>query len=217
VDSSSLTQVRADDITLGSPEAPITMIEYASLGCPHCAEFNETIFPQIKANYIDKGHVLYVFRDWAHHPAFLQATQLTSCMPRESYLSFVDMLFRNQGLWAQADMKEGLITMGRRAGMTREQVETCLNDEAKRTAIAERWQQMTREVEQLGLRGVPSFFVNGRRVDAVSYQDFDRLFKGLLPQLGAQTTQAPGEGEAPASTSEPNTSEPESDTTPPTP
>jgi protein-disulfide isomerase len=216
-------EVTAEDITLGTPNAPIKMIEYASLGCPHCAEFQEHVFPQIKANYIDKGYVLYVLRDFPHSNQALSASMVASCMPREQYLKFAEMLMASQPLWAfGSDAKEGLVTVARRAGMTRERVEQCLLDDAKLKAIMAAQDRASKE---LGFNEIPTFFINGRQRGPGSYAEFDTLFQGLLTQLGVRPAQAttppqPTAGGQPSPQGDqttPESAEPESDTTPPSP
>lgn len=223
--TSSLMQVTAEDITLGSPDAPITMIEYASLGCPHCAEFQAFVFPQIKANYIDKGLVHYVFRDFPHTPAAMSASLVASCMPRDSYLKFAEALFASQQLWEGTnDVKGGLIIMGRRAGMTRERVEQCLADNDKFKSIRAAQERASNE---LGVNSIPTFFINGREQGPAPFEDFDKIFKGALAQLGVkpQATPSPAAATPPPAETQPPANEPtspestgsESDTTPPSP
>jgi protein-disulfide isomerase len=223
---SSLMQVTADDVTLGSPTAPITMIEYASLGCPHCAEFAEHVLPQIKANYIDKGLVHYVLRDYPHTNAALSASMLASCVPKETRLDFSEMLFRSQPLWDApgANVKEGLVTVARRAGMTRERVEQCLTNDAKMQEIRA---AQDRAGTELNFNSIPTFFINGRMRGPGNYEDFDALFQGILTQLGVKPPQAPPPATDATATPDPSAAqnnptppespEPESDTTPPSP
>jgi protein-disulfide isomerase len=222
---SSLMEVTADDVTLGSPTAPIKMIEYASLACPHCAEFAELVFPQIKANYIDKGLVYYVLRDFPHTNAALSASLVVACVPKESRLKFSEMLFSSQRLWDAPgeNVKEGLVTVARRAGMTRERVEQCILDDAKMKEIQASQERVSTE---LGVRSIPTFFINGRMRGPGTYADFDQVFKSVLAQLGVQppaaspatNTTTPTDPSAQQNNpTPPESTEPESDTTPPSP
>ena len=89
----------ADDRTLGSPKAPLTIIEYAAPTCPHCAHFDETVFPTLKRDYIDTGKVYYVFRVFPLHPSDGAAEAMARCLPVDQYFQFIDMMFRNQAQW----------------------------------------------------------------------------------------------------------------------
>ena len=86
----------ADDHTMGNPKAKVVLIEYAAPTCPHCAHFDETVFPQIKQKYIDTGKVYYVFRVFPLHPSDAAAEAMAVCLPRDNYFQFIDLLFRNQ-------------------------------------------------------------------------------------------------------------------------
>ena len=107
---------------MGNPKAKVVLIEYAAPTCPHCAHFNETVFPQLKQKYIDTGKVYYVFRVFPLHPSDVAAEAMAVCLPKDSYFQFIDLLFRNQKDWdweyQVQDIHGGLVKMGRIAGMT---------------------------------------------------------------------------------------------------
>jgi protein-disulfide isomerase len=218
--ASNLTEVQEGELTIGSADAPITMIEYASLGCPHCAEFAEQVLPQIKTNYIDKGLVRLVLRDFPHTAQAMSASLVTACVPRDSQIAFMDVLMRTQELWAFTEnAKEGLITIAKRASLTREQVEQCLKNDSLFQSIRA---SQDRANKELGIDGIPSFFINGRKMGPAPYAQFDQLFKSILTQLGhpsvAGATATPQTTTTPPSNETPSTTPPESDTTtPPTP
>ena len=116
-------EITPADHTLGNKNAKVVLIEYAAPVCPHCAHFNEAIFPDIKKNYIDTGKVFYVFRVFPMRAGDGPAQKLALCLPADKYLSFIDLLFRNQPKWdvdeyPGADLHGGLILMARIAGMS---------------------------------------------------------------------------------------------------
>src|SRR5258706_11399400 len=107
VSLSGLAAARADEPAagatahvLGNPEAPITIIEYASLTCPHCAEFDKSVLPQIKQTYIDTGKAKLVYRDFPLDATALKASMIARCLPSDRYFAFIDALFKQQNNWA---------------------------------------------------------------------------------------------------------------------
>ncbi|HWY61833.1 MAG TPA: thioredoxin domain-containing protein [Rhizomicrobium sp.] len=153
----------ADDRSLGNPKAPIVLIEYGALTCPHCAAFEMQYFLVLKANYIDTGKVLYVFRVYPVHPGDGPAEKLASCLPKDRYLGFIDLLFRNQPKWdaddyPEADIHAGLIQMGRIAGMSEAQIDACITS----TAEDDRINKVGADGEaRYHLTGTPTFVVDG--------------------------------------------------------
>ena len=150
------------DMTLGSSKAPITMIEYAAPMCPHCARFNEEIIPHLRAEYIDKGKVFYIFRVFPIGAADVPAAAIAHCQPADNYFQFIDLLFRNQAKWdpenGVTDVRGGLIAVSRIAGMSAEQVDACMNnqDEQKRImAVAQD------AATRYGVTGTPTLVING--------------------------------------------------------
>ncbi|MEJ0043863.1 MAG: thioredoxin domain-containing protein [Rhizomicrobium sp.] len=125
----------ADDRTLGDPKAPAVVIEYAAPMCPHCKRMNEEGIPDLKANYIDKGKVFYIFRVFPIGAADVPAETLARCLPKESYFPFIDLLYSKQESWDPeygiTDVQGGLIALARIAGLTSDQALACMNDKAK--------------------------------------------------------------------------------------
>lgn len=170
-----------DDQVLGSDTAPITMIEYASLTCPHCAHFHKDILPQIKANYIDKGLVRLVYRDFPLDGAALRAAVLAHCVPRDRYFAMIEVLFRSQDDWAHAaDPLKPLSQIARTAGMDQQTIDACMADEAAKNKIVERAQEASKI---FNIESTPSFIINGqKRSGAEPYEEFDKTLKALLPK-----------------------------------
>ncbi|HWD27156.1 MAG TPA: thioredoxin domain-containing protein [Rhizomicrobium sp.] len=159
--------ITADDHTLGDPKAKIVAIEYAAPMCPHCAHFNEEGIPDLKANYIDKGKVFYVFRVFPIGNADIGAESLARCLPADNYFAFIDQLYRNQANWdpeyGVQDAESGLVAQARIAGMSGDQAAACMHDKAKNdraTAVA-------KDAEtRYGITGTPTFVINGEVQDA---------------------------------------------------
>ena len=126
-------KVQPDDKTMGDPKAPLVVVEYFAQSCSVCAAFNQQVFPQLKAKYIDTGKVYYVMRLFPLNPLDGQAYKLDLCVPPEHFFQAVDLLFRSQPQWDSAeyqgvDAKAGLHKMARIMGMTDDQADACMND-----------------------------------------------------------------------------------------
>jgi protein-disulfide isomerase len=151
-----------DDRTMGDPNAPILIVEYASLTCPHCAHFNEEIFPKLKAKYIDTGKVYYVFRAFPRMSVDLAAEALARCVPKEDYFKVVDLLFERQLDWdpefQPLNVHDGLLSVAHAAGMSDVQGNRCMNDQAR----LDRANQVGQDGEaKYGINATPTFVVNG--------------------------------------------------------
>ena len=170
------------DRTMGSAKAPITVVEYAAPQCPHCAHFDMTEFPLLKKNYIDTGKVYYVLRVFTLGPADVAAENMARCLPKESYFQFLDLLWRNQEKWDPEyrvpDVHEGLVQMGRIAGMSAEKVDACIGNQAEGQRISQVGQDA---MQKYGINSVPSFVINGQvRQFAGGWEDMQTYLNGLL-------------------------------------
>jgi len=147
------------DYVLGSNDAPVTMIEYASFTCPHCAAFHRETLPQLKTDYIDTGMVRLAFRHFPLNGLDLQAGMMATCMGDDVYLRTVDVLFANQQEWAvQEGALEELARIGRMAGLTEEAFNECVNDEELAQQIVARRQEA---IDTFNVQSTPTFVVNG--------------------------------------------------------
>lgn len=151
-----------DDRTIGDSNAPILIVEYAALTCPHCAHFNDEIFPKLKAKYIDTGKVYYVFRVFPRMSVDLAAEALARCVPKENYFKVVDLLFQRQLDWdpefQPLNVHDGLLSVARTAGMADAQADRCMNDQAQ----LNRANQVGRDGEaKYSIDATPTFVVNG--------------------------------------------------------
>jgi len=157
--------VTDDEMTMGKADAKVTVIEYASASCSHCAAFNANVFPAFKAKYIDSGKVKYVFREFITPPAELAAAGFLTarCAGKDKYFSVLDGVFRSQEeIFRTGDMRSPLVRVAKSAGMTEEQFMTCVSDEKALKALAAR-------VEKYGkldnITGTPTFIINGKKLD----------------------------------------------------
>lgn len=161
--SSQKTEVRADDMAMGNKNAPITIIEYAAPTCPHCAHFNQTVFPQLKADYIDTGKVYYVFRVFPIAASDGAVESIArNCLPKDKYFQYIDMMFRNQDKWDPengiTDVRGGIIQVGRIAGLSPAQIDQCMTDTKTQERINRNAEEASKKFD---LHGVPAFIVNG--------------------------------------------------------
>ena len=170
-----------DDMYLGKPDAKVTVIEYASLSCPHCANFNKDVLPKIKAEYIDKGLVRWVFRDYPlNRPAF-QAAILAHCASPMRYFSLVDQLFQSQDYWlTQPDPLAALKQIGASVGVDDKAFEACLNDEALKNKILTRVQEAN---DKYKIDATPTFVIKGvTHAGELPYDDFKKLLDQAIGQ-----------------------------------
>ncbi len=173
--------VSLPDMALGPADAAVTITEYASMTCPHCAAFNEAVFPKIKAAYIDTGKVRYIFREFPLDIKAAAGSMLSRCIANGDagkYFAVTDMLFRQQNDWVMKNTTETLARIGKQAGLSQQQVEACLKDQALLDKIAAD-QKYASEV--LRVDSTPTFFINGEKIKGeASFEEFEKKIKPLL-------------------------------------
>jgi protein-disulfide isomerase len=173
--------VSLPDMALGPANASVTITEFASMTCPHCAAFNEAVFPKIKSAYIDTGKVRYVFREFPLDIKAAAGSMLARCIAKDDagkYFAVVDMLFRQQSDWVMKNTTETLTRIGKQAGLSQQAVEDCLKDQALLDKIAAD-QKYASEV--LKVDSTPTFFINGEKIKGeASFEAFDKVIKPLL-------------------------------------
>ena len=173
--------VSLPDMALGPANAPVTITEYASMTCPHCAAFNENVFPKIKSEYIDSGKVRYVFREFPLDIKAAAGSMLARCIAKDDagkYFAVIDMLFKQQNDWVAKNTTETLTRIGKQAGLSQQAVEACLKDQALLDKIAAD-QKFASEV--LKVNSTPTFFINGEMIRGeTSFEEFDKRIKSLL-------------------------------------
>jgi len=173
--------VSLPDIALGPDNAPVTITEFASMTCPHCAVFSEKVFPRIKKEYIDTGKVRYIFREFPLDIKAAAGSMLARCIANgdaSKYFAVTDMLFRLQSEWVMNNTTEALVRIGKQAGFSQQQVDACLKDQALLDKIAAD-QKYASEV--LKIDSVPTFFINGERIQGeTSFEEFAKKIDSLL-------------------------------------
>jgi protein-disulfide isomerase len=173
--------VSLPDMALGPANAPVTITEFASMTCPHCAAFNATVFPKIKSEYIDSGKIRYIFREFPLDIKAAAGSMLARYIAKDDagkYFAVIDMLFRQQNDWVVKNTTETLTRIGKQAGLTQQQVEDCLKDQALLDKIAA---DQKYAAEVLKVDSTPTFFVNGEKIKGeTSFEEFDKKIKSLL-------------------------------------
>lgn len=195
-------EVAASDYTLGKADAPVTLIEYASMTCSHCANFTREVYPSLKETYIDKGLVRYVFREFPLDPVALTASVVGRCLPRDAYLPYVELMYQDFENWVgkREDLRGAIKEMARRAGMSGDEFEKCLSteDDAKKVLEAQ-----TQAVKDYCVGGTPTFLLNGKTI-ATGGIPWNELDEKIRAELKAKGLEAPAaapaatEGAAPA-------------------
>ena len=164
---------------LGSPEAELTITEYASLTCPHCAHFHEDTYPELKTQWIDSGKARFVYRHFPLDGLALRAAALAECMEGERFFGFLDLLFANQQTWARAsDPIAALQNLAKQAGMDAATSEACLTDDVVITQVLAQRQQASADFD---IQSTPSFVVNDKKIaGAIGYGEFDKFLSEQL-------------------------------------
>ena len=181
-------EIKPTDQVHGSPNAPVTLIEYASMTCPHCAAFQKDVVPQLVADYVDTGKVKLIFREYPLDGAARLASALARCETGDKFFSFIDLLFRNQDKWihdfngdqqiTREDIVEGLQQMGRFAGMSSEQVESCIENKDNLAIVDANWQEAQ---TRYGVDSTPTFVIAGQvRKGEMTYDALKKILDPLL-------------------------------------
>jgi protein-disulfide isomerase len=166
------------DVVLGSPDAPVTIIEYASMTCPHCAQFQAKTFPKLKERYIDTGKVRYIFREFPLDPLAAGAFMLARCADKDKYLSIVDLFFGTQRDWVVPNPLQPMFNIAKQAGYNEETFNACLKNQQILDGI-----QNVRDhaAKVLNVESTPTFFINGKRVIGdVSIEEMEKEIKPFL-------------------------------------
>ncbi len=169
------------DFSVGSPDAKVKMVEYASFTCPHCATFHETVYPQLKTEYIDTGKVHFTLREVYFDRYGLWAALIARCGGDMKYFGIHDMLFAQQKDWAASEdpmqVVEKLKTIGRAAGLEDAAMDACLNDTANAEALIKQFQT---NFEADGVEGTPTLFINGAKHGNMAYEDLKAILDAEL-------------------------------------
>jgi protein-disulfide isomerase len=177
-DAQSVVQISKDDRILGNPDAPITIIEYASLTCPHCAHFTTEVLPEIKKTWIDTGKAKLVLRDFPLDEPALRAAMIARCAPPDRFYAFADTFFAAQDKWAGTrDYREALARLAKLGGMGKDEFDACLKNTALENRIVE---QRLIASKELDVNSTPTFFINGSKFSgAPTAEEFNRVLSNL--------------------------------------
>jgi protein-disulfide isomerase len=177
------------DMTKGNPDAPVTVIEYASLTCNHCASFAINTLPHLIENYVETGQVYYILRDFPYDPIATAGFMLSHCAGEARYFGFVDTLFERQAQWAFTQTPlEDLKSIARQGGFSEERFDQCMQDQNIFNHVRE---VATRGRDTFGVRSTPTFFINGEKVEgALPWAEFEPLIKKALADRGATPASA---------------------------
>ena len=164
---------------MGNPEAKVTIIEYASLTCPHCAKFHTEILPQIKAAYIDTGKAKLVYRDFPLDQYALKASLLARCGPDDRFFGFLDVLYSEQQRWSRSkDPVAALTKIGLLGGVTKERFEACASNEELTNFVV---QQRVDAQKEYSVESTPTFVINGKKLaGALPFAEFKTVIDGFL-------------------------------------
>jgi len=166
------------DVVLGSDKAPVTIIEYASMTCPHCAHFTATTFPELQKRYIDTGKVRYIFREFPLDPLAAAGFMLARCAGKDRYMAVVETLFAKQTDWIVKEPLAPLEEIAKQFGFTEESFSQCLTNQKVLDGIQA---VRDRAAAKLGINSVPTFFVNGKKL--VGDVSIEALAKEIDPYL----------------------------------
>ncbi|MEK1933100.1 MAG: DsbA family protein [Pararhizobium sp.] len=149
------------EMAIGKADAPVTIVEYMSMTCPHCARFHNETFDAIKAKYVDSGRVRFVVREFPFDPRAAAAFMLARCAPEGQYFPMVSMLFKQQETWAAApNGRDALLQMSKLAGFTQESFEACLTNQKLLDDVQATMQKGEKD---FGVKATPTFFINGKQ------------------------------------------------------
>jgi len=163
------------DRVIGNAEAPITIIEYASLTCPHCANFHAETLPQIKKEWIETGKAKLIYRDFPLDKYAASASMIARCAPNDKYFIFLNAFFAQQKNWSRADDPVRVLTqLAGLGGMSKDDVDACLANEELQDAILQ--MRLDGQMEY-GINSTPSFVINGKMINNLPYEDFKDILE----------------------------------------
>ena len=156
------TASEGDEMSMGDANAKVTMVEYASASCPHCARFNNNVFPDFKKKYVDTGQVRYVFREFLTPPYPLAAAGFLTarCAGKDKYFTVLDAVYRAQEqMFESGDFRGPLLKIAQSAGLSEQQFNACIQDETALKALSDRVERFAKEDK---IEGTPTFIINGK-------------------------------------------------------
>ena len=177
---SSVLNLTEDDFIIGNNNAPITIIEYASMSCNHCANFHNNTLPDLKNEYIDTGKVKYVFRDFPYNYPALLGSMVMRCIPSEVRYDYMNALYKLQNRWVVSEnaiTRQELYKIMQTGGMTKENFDTCLSNVDLENKIL---QEVIAAQSEFNIRSTPSFLING---DLLEGDKSIKVFRQILDKI----------------------------------
>ena len=167
------------DKILGEENAPVTIVEYASMTCGHCANFHKNTWPELKKQYIETGKARFIFREFPLDPVAAAAFMLARCAPQDKYFEIVDIMFDNQRSWAFTDNPyQSLLDFSKQIGFTQESFEECLTNQGLLDAVNA---VKDRGANEFGVNSTPTFFINGEKHSgALSIENMGKIIEENL-------------------------------------
>ena len=171
------------DIVLGKADAPVTIVEYASMTCPHCAHFSTTTFPALKTKYIDTGKVRFVFREFPLDELAAAAAMMARCIDKgngEKAMAVIEVLFNSQDKWAVRNPIPPLQQIGKQAGLSQQAFDECLKDQTLYNNVLAMRERGSKEYK---VESTPTLFVNGKMIKGgASTEELEKVIDPLLPK-----------------------------------
>lgn len=166
------------DKSLGPADAPVTVVEYASMSCPHCAYFDATTFDQFREKYIDTGKARYIFREFPLNAPAYAAAMVARCAPADRYFDVIHAYFRSQDQWLSSpDLKGALLEVAKPFGFTEQTFDVCISNQELFTSL----DAVKQRGASFGVQATPTFFINGKKFEgALSIAQLDEAIQPLL-------------------------------------
>jgi protein-disulfide isomerase len=166
------------DKVLGPADAKVTIVEYASMSCPHCAHFDQTTFDEFRLKYIDSGKVRYIFREFPLNAPAYAVAMLARCAPADRFFDIVHTYFRSQDTWlSNPDLKAAILQAAKPFGFTEQSFDACLSNQALFKGI----EDVKNRGGAFGVQATPTFFINGKKMEgALSLEELDKAIEPLL-------------------------------------
>jgi protein-disulfide isomerase len=166
------------DISLGKDDAPVTIVEYASMTCPHCAHFHEATYPELKKRYIDTGKVRFIFREFPLDNLAAGASMLARCTDKSKFFALIETLFQKQREWAVEKPIPPLMAIAKQAGFTEQSFDACLSNQKMLDAIQA---EQKRAADKFGVNSTPTLFINGKmKKGGASIEELAAIIDPLL-------------------------------------
>ncbi len=176
-------EIAITDMVIGSDNAKIDIVEYASYTCPHCATFHTDVYPKLKQNYIETGHVRFTYREVYFDKYGLWASMIARCAGPEKFFGLTDLIYKSQEKWARAGEDTAIVSelskLAKVAGLNDERINNCLEDTEKLRALVEWFKKNSSNDD---VKSTPSFLINGEKFSNMNYEEFSAIIDRKILQ-----------------------------------